>query len=199
MRSGLLKRLLVVDTETTGSNVFQNGLLSYAFVPFLGGESLEGFVEDNSGGAWSPVAEAYFKGTKDRWQALRKSPLAAVNEIEAYLRRLDIDEDAILVGHNVAFDRYFLEKLAYQAGKTKINGISHRTIDTHSLLMALCVKGCIPPEALSSEGAFKYFNVLPRIDLRHTALGDAVATRELLERILGSFECADKMTLDFPS
>lgn len=184
MHRSILSRLIVVDTETTGANIFEHDLISYAFAPMTEGLVLEGYVFDTSGNPWSPVAQSYFEASKVRWQAERISPRHAVETIEAYLRSNFHGEDMIMVGHNVGFDRYFLEKLANQAGKERIEGLSHRSVDTHSLLIALHMNGAIPESATSSTGAFDYFGVSPPVESRHTALGDALATRQLFVRIL---------------
>ena len=64
---------------------------------------------------------------------------------------------------------------------------SHRSIDTHTLLWTLASLGMVPPSACSSDGAFGHYKVSPPKELRHTALGDALATRDLLEAILDDF------------
>lgn len=190
MKASLLKNLIVVDTETTGANVFTNSILSYAFVPMTCDDTLEGYVDDFSGQPWSEVAESYFRETKKEWSENKKSPSAALHTIEAYLSELSPGEDMMLVGHNVAFDRYFLERMAFEAGRSRIAGLSHRSIDTHSLLMSLSILGLIPESATSSSGAFKYFGISPSNSKRHTAIGDAIATKRLFSLIIENFDCS---------
>lgn len=186
MRADLLSKLIVVDTETTGTDVFTHNILSYAFVPVCDGPVLEGFVDEHHEAVWTDVAKSYFASSEKKWSLHKKSARAAVNEIEHYLASLSRG-DLVLVGHNVAFDRYFLEKLARDAGQPYIKGLSHRTIDTHSLLVTLSLMGRIPENATTSSGAFEYFNVSPASDIRHTALGDATATRDLYRKILSQY------------
>ncbi|MDA5339069.1 3'-5' exonuclease [Stenotrophomonas maltophilia] len=190
MKASLLKKLIVVDTETTGANVFTNSILSYAFVPMTCDDILEGYVDDFSGQPWSEVAESYFRETKEEWSVKKRSASAALQAIEAYLSELSPGEDMMLVGHNVAFDRYFLERMAFEAGRSRIAGLSHRSIDTHSLLMSLSIMGLIPESATSSSGAFKYFGIRPPSSKRHTAIGDAIATRRLFSLIIENFDCS---------
>ena len=61
--------------------------------------------------------------------------------------------------------------------------LSHRVIDTHSLLWFSAQNGLIPVEACSSDGAFSYFTCEPPSHLRHSALGDAIATKHLLNQL----------------
>jgi DNA polymerase III epsilon subunit-like protein len=90
-------------------------------------------------------------------------------------------ENPMLCGHNIGFDSKFLEKLSHQ---TNIRfPVSHRTVDTHSLLMQLHLKGEIPIEATSSDGAFEWFDVKPPVLTRHTAPGDAMATARLMQKL----------------
>ena len=89
-----------------------------------------------------------------------------------------------VVGHNVGFDVAFLRQLAFQAGLNEVPLISHRVIDTHTMLYLLHLSGVIPEDALSSDGAFRHFEIGPQAFARHTALGDALATRELFMRVL---------------
>ena len=91
------------------------------------------------------------------------------------------------MGHNIAFDIAFLQRLYRLAGATYAADFSHRTVDTHSLLWALMSAGKLP-DVRSSDAAFAHFDIAPPPALRHTALGDAVATRELVERLLDLLE-----------
>jgi hypothetical protein len=78
----------------------------------------------------------------------------------------------------------FLAKLAALAGQEGFAGLSHRSVDTHTLLFLLCLMGDIPSSALTSDGAFDYFGIRVPDEIRHTALGDALATSKLLLNLL---------------
>jgi DNA polymerase III epsilon subunit-like protein len=73
------------------------------------------------------------------------------------------------------------------AGRRLPEDFSHRTVDTHSLMWALVVRGRLPPTVRGSDAAFAHFGIAPDPDARHTALGDALATRELLLRLIDLF------------
>lgn len=176
--------LLVVDTETTGSDVFVHDILSFAFVPLDGRRMLDGYVRVPDAAIWSDYANREFPKYSKTWSERALRPVEALKLIESYIFETFGGEPAILAGHNIAFDRFFLQKLARTAGASGIHGLSHRTFDTHTVLMALAIAGDIPMWATTSDGAFDYFSIKIDSKNRHTALGDAIATRELILRLI---------------
>ena len=176
--------LVAIDTETTGLNPFVHDILVAAFVPFDDCvEPLQVFVEPRDL-TWSETAYKYFQYYKEDWEAHKKPAKYACASIERWIAQ-NFQGPITLVGHNVGFDLGFLRALAYEGARDQIEGISHRSVDTHSLLYALYEVDCLPEHALTSSGAFEHFDI--PVDGRHTALGDAIATRELYERILLQF------------
>mgnify|MGYP001608867504 CR=1 FL=1 len=89
----------------------------------------------------------------------------------------------MLVGHNVGFDYSFLKQLVATTGHERLPKLSHRSVDTHSLLRCLAWLGRIPVSACSSDGALAHFGIDVADGERHTALGDARATLRLTEAI----------------
>lgn len=179
--------LIIVDTETTGPDPLTHEILSVALVSLTSGTSFEGFAKLPDKTQWTNYGRENFGRSIDDWGNRAIPAKDLVLQIEDFVSRTCNGNQAILIGHNVAFDRFFLAKLAYRADVVEINGISHRTIDTHTLLAALNMQGKLPDHALSSEGAFKYFGVHVPTEHRHTALGDAKATRELFQKIMSEF------------
>lgn len=174
---------VVIDTETTGTNPCIHDLLSVALTPLDRGKpNLLLFVRSKRD-AWSKNARDYFRGYRQKWDASAVSPEDALEEIERYLAD-NFDGPVTLIGHNVGFDLAFLRRLAAEASKEEVSLVSHRTIDTYTLLVSLYLKGRIPETALSSDGAFEHFGIEVAEETRHTALGDALATRELFSRLL---------------
>ena len=60
----------------------------------------------------------------------------------------------IIVGHNLSLDKYMIDRLLKQFGYNLDDLISHRSIDTMSLLWNLFLRNEIPLEACSSKGLF---------------------------------------------
>lgn len=179
-----LDQLVVIDTETSGTNPFVHEVLSIALYPLKeGAPPLEVHVK-YSHINWTEYARRNFNQFKDKWQRVAIEPAPAVEEIERYLRVNFGNETVILVGHNVGFDISFLRKLSFLAGADMIDGISHRSIDTHSILYYLHLKNLGPKEFTTSDGAFKHFNISIPLKDRHTAIGDAIATEILFRKLL---------------
>jgi DNA polymerase-3 subunit epsilon len=178
------KNLVVIDLETSGTNPFLHDVLTVGLVPLT--EAAPPCVVHVRPKEiyWSRYAKENFARFSAAWESEAVSPIAACEAIEQYLSRVFRKEPVTAIGHNVGFDMAFLRKLAFLAGKEEIAGISHRALDTHTILYLLFLSGQIPSSALSSDGAFKYFDISVPKDARHTALGDALATRELFLRLL---------------
>lgn len=177
-------RILIVDVETTGANPFLHDLLSVAIVPYsVDHPHLNIYVKTDLHTRWSEYGRKNFEKFRGVWEENALSKLEAHAAIQQYLSALEFDEPAILAGHNVAFDRMFLTKLSHDIGQYWFEGLSHRTLDTFSLIFQLVVNGKAPDTALPSDGALEYFNIKVDPSIRHTAIGDAWATRELLMSI----------------
>jgi hypothetical protein len=134
--------------------------------------------------AWAPVARRYFEGYKSEWEIRSCSTSEAWARLVEYTKQLG--PDLMLVGHNVGFDVSFLKQLA-PGGALGDCGISHRSIDTHSLLRVLAWQAKIPEQACTSSGAFAHFGIDVPSEHRHTALGDATAAKELFSKIIWMF------------
>jgi DNA polymerase-3 subunit epsilon len=108
------------------------------------------------------------------------SPEGAVEALNAFLdRHFDKEASLTLVGHNIAFDRAFLGTFLASQGRDLEPRFHHRCVDTHAVAAALRDAGRLKVEKLSSDALFAHFEVEPPEPLRHTALGDAVATFHL--------------------
>ena len=175
--------IVVVDTETSGLNPFRHNLMAVAFVP------LEmrpvGVIYVKPGRTlWTWQARRNFLKYETEWKAEGRKPADACAAVEHYLAGVFQAKAAVPAGHNLSFDLAFLRKLAHQGGRDELAGLSHRGLDTHSVLYWLVLQGRLPRRALTSSGAFRHFGIEPPSAVRHTALADAKATRELLLRLL---------------
>ncbi len=179
-----LKNILVIDVETTGINLSSDDITALALVPLDDSiEAFEGYVRTaETKRKLSGAALTYFLNYEASWEAHAKRPAIVLQRLVEYIAK-HFSGPITLVGHNVSFDQAFLRKLAAESG-VDLESISHRSLDTHSWLYLLYLAGAMPREALSSDGAFREFAIAMDIGVRHTALGDALATRDLVLAIL---------------
>ena len=178
------RNLIVIDVETSGINPFLHEVIAIGLVPlddelpkltvYIRHEKIE----------WTEYAHQNFNKFACEWNYQAVPPQVACIEIENYLCRTFDGQLATAIGHNVGFDLSFLKRLAFQGARDQIKGLSHRAIDTHTLLYLLNLDRKIPETAITSDGALEFFSVDVEESARHTALGDAEATSKLFKRIL---------------
>lgn len=174
--------VVIIDTETGGLDPSRHSILSVGMVVLGTNQECEVFISEPTISA-EPEALA-INGINLEWlRAVGLSPQAAVLSIEEFRTQVSQDGPITFAGHNLSFDVGFLRRLYTIAGAEWPRGLTHRTVDTHSLLWALAVSGKIPASACGSEGAFAFFGI--DAPGRHTALGDARATSLLLARLIG--------------
>lgn len=184
-----LQNLVIIDVETTGIDPRNDEVTSLAMVPLdLSIPTFEAFVRTpDTLRKLNGTAESYFDRFRADWSRQALPPLDVWEAVENYVSK-HFSDSITLVGHNVGFDIAFLRNLASMAGAQLPASISHRGIDTHTLLYLLHLTGEIGKEALSSSGAFQAFGVECPSRARHTSLGDAKATRLLFLALLERFE-----------
>ncbi len=179
----LRDQIVVIDTETGGLDPLTHSILSIGLVDWTGAHRVEIFVREPEL-CTNPRSMAV-NGIDLGWiEANGCTPAEACDRIDAWLAALPHAPQVMVAGHNVAFDLSFLRRLYALAGRAVPACFCHRSLDTHTLLYVLALQGKLPSDARSSDGAFAHFDVAPPEALRHTALGDAVATRDLLEHLL---------------
>jgi DNA polymerase III epsilon subunit-like protein len=175
---------VVIDLETSGTNPFRHSVLSVGMVPLSASVHAKMVYVRPPTIVWNEFALNNFKKFSDEWEANAISPSEACSEIEEYLSGSFSVNPVTPIGHNIGFDVAFLRQLAFMGGREQLAGLSHRSIDTHTLLYLLHLQGRIPSSARGSDGAFNHFGIEVPDEFRHTALADAFATRDLFARVL---------------
>ena len=181
--------LVVIDTEAGGLNPNVHSVLSVALVSIDGARKLECLIKEPEL-VTTPSAMAVNGIDLDWLSAHGLSPEEACHQLDDFLQE-EVDRaggrPALLIGHNVAFDLAYFKRLYRLIGREGDHPlVSHRSLDTHTLLWALAALGSLPPSACGSDGAFQHYQVSPPDELRHTALGDAVATQALFHKLISS-------------
>lgn len=179
--STLRDNIVVLDTETGGLDPLQHSIMTIGLVDWSGEHTLDLTVAEPT--IHADPRSLTVNGLDPAVVAAEGlTPTEACDALDAWLAALG--HPVMIAGHNVAFDLAFLRRMYALAGRGLPQVFSHRSLDTHSLLYALASLGKVPSSARSSDGAFAHFDVAPPPELRHTALGDAIATRDLLARLL---------------
>jgi len=187
-----MPRLLVIDTETSGTDPALHSILSFACLVWENGSegnSLSFLVREASKVVADPEAMKINGIDLSDIQAKGCTPRAAVDSIDTFCaqnfpesRRGD---KVVLAGHNICFDVAFLRRLYAVAGRNFDAIFSHRMIDTASIVRFLGLAGFLDLPEPSSDSAFRHFGIAPDRNSRHTALGDARATHALLNHLIG--------------
>jgi DNA polymerase III subunit epsilon len=178
-------RLLFIDTETGGLDPNKHSLLSLGMVVWEDNkivDSQELLIND---GQLSVTKEALSinKINIEEHKKIAIPSAQAIEKIIAFISKHFPDQRKITIaGHNVHFDVNFLKLFFSRNKKDFSKYFSHRIIDTSSILYYLYLAGQIAQKAISSDAAFELFEV--KVDGRHTALGDAIATAKLFTKLL---------------
>ena len=189
-----LDRLVILDTETGGLDPAVHSILSLAVViwtPEKDEDSYELMIAEPN-----IVAERealLINGIDlDKLRVEGKTPISAATLLFNFIRRhFPASERPSLVGHNIHFDVAFLKRLFALANcETEYDKIfSHRTLDTAGIGRFLNLAGILNVKN-SSDALFTHFGIMPACATkgvgRHTALGDAKATGELLRKLIAT-------------
>lgn len=173
----------VLDTETTGLDPEEGDrIVSLGAVRVVRGRVLrqETFERLVNPGRRVPAASTAIHGLTDEM-------LAVAPRLEQVLPALvGFAQDTVLVGHNISFDLHFLKPAARAAGLE----LTHPVLDT--LLLDATLYPGQPDHTLEAIAARLGVSVVGR----HTALGDALVTADVLVGLLGPLRDAGIRTLE---
>ena len=192
----LHEHILVIDTETGGLDPHTHSILSIGLASWCGTDTREIFVLEPD----LQTNPRYMEINSIDLDWIREHGVSterACEQIDDFIAQLT-HRPLTLAGHNISFDLAFLRRLYRLAGRAQPSAFSHRSLDTHSLLWLLAQQGHLPPQVCSSDGGFSYFDVTPPDELRHTALGDAIATRLMLRKLLDYMSEVSSAHLESP-
>jgi len=180
-------RFLVVDTETGGLDPAAHSLLTLAAVVWADGavgDSLALAIREPNIVA-EPRSLEINRVDVEKLKADGLAPAEAVKRLDGFIAaHFGSGEKPVLAGHNIGFDVGFLKRLYRLAQRDYETAFSHRTVDTAGILRFLSLVGRLDLASGSSTEAFDHFGIAPPEPLRHTALGDALATAALLTKLV---------------
>ena len=156
---------VVVDTETTGARAGDDRLIEIGAARMVGGEITDTFQQLIDPGRHVPRRITQLTGISTAMV------YGQPDVTEVMPRFVDFLGSDVMVAHNLPFDARFLDVALDEAG---LPPLQNPTLDT--LRLARRLLSSLPSKGLS--GLTKHFGI--EVHGRHRALGDAVATAELL-------------------
>ncbi len=163
---------VVFDTETTGLLPHKDEIVQIGAVRVLRGRIIEGEQMDTLVDPGMPIPPASTRVHKVSDRMVQGAPDIA----EAGRRFHHFARDAVIVAHNAPFDMAFLRR---HAAKMDVSW-DHPILDT--VLLSAVLFGA--SEVHTLDAVCDRLGVTIPETLRHTALGDAVATAEVLVKML---------------
>jgi ribonuclease T len=188
---GIMESVVVVDVESGGLNPETDAVLQVALVA-SGGRALSVDVLDLVGRR-SEVAMGINRIDWEVHEVFADPPAVAATKIGDWLRSVQatLPEGVrlIVAGHNTGFDVAMLRRVFMLAGM-ECPVSWYRSLDTQTLLFQARLRGEIPAGVQGLDAALEHYGITPPGEkARHTALGDAVATRALLCHMLEEEDC----------
>lgn len=176
---------IILDVETGGLDPNIHSLLTVGLVCMEDGKVLDSLELKIKNVNYIVTAEAMKINKLDLLNIHETGCWAeeAVSRIDEFMIKHKGDKQAVLIGHNINFDISFLKKLYAQAYKNYSANISHRSLDTASIIRFLTMSDAWDGKELNSlDDVVNYFEI--QIEDRHTALGDAIVTGRVLHKMI---------------
>jgi len=183
-------KVCVVDVESGGLDSEINSILSLGAVILDNGVISDNFsVLINEGVSLNVQAAALKVNglTREKIEEEGVSPPEATNLFVTFLMKHFLPlSNVLLVGHNLAFDIGFIQRLFRLAEKPSLfkKIFSYKTIDTMMLMQIMRFADRTTAKSVSLNDSCAAYSITIRFEERHDAAEDAKATATLLVRIL---------------
>lgn len=167
---------VVFDTETTGLSVETDSIVQIGAVRILNGRIVEGEIVETYVNPGCPIPPASTRVHQVTDDDVTSAPdiVRAGQDLHHFAR------DAVLVAHNAPFDIGLLRKSQSQMGVLW----NHPVLDT--VLLSAVIFGTTETHTLDALCDRLSVTIPPH--LRHTALGDALATAQALVKLIPILE-----------
>ena len=173
---------IVFDTETTGLSTKTDDVIQIGAVRIIKGQRVHGEVFDHFVDPKRPIPTASSKihGITDEMvQGAKEFPEVA-KKFHKFCK------NAVLIAHNAPFDLSFFKR-----EQSEYLQFDHPVLDT--VLLSAIIYGQTLPHTL--DALAERLGVTIEEDVRHTALGDAIATADIFLKLLPVLEAKGIKTL----
>jgi DNA polymerase III subunit epsilon len=178
-------RFVSFDAETTSLDPLQAGIVALGAVAVAGGDiQINDSIE-------LLIRQTYNSSAVTVHGITRQESQAGLEEAEAIARLLSYFDNAVIVGHHVAFDVALLNHACDRIFGVQLH---NQAIDTAALSILLSQDGALPemPD-FSLDSLLRVLGIEPHD--RHTAAGDAFLTALAFQRLLRVARHAGRATL----
>ncbi len=189
-----MSKILYFDTETTGTNHLNHGIIQIAFILEIDGEVVEEkdikmqpFKDD----IIDPEALEVNQITKEQIKTFQ-DPITSYTQIlkvfDEHINKFDRSDKFFPAGFNVKFDTDFLGEFWKKASRSKYGLGSYcnwRRIDPLPVLYFLVESGNLDLENYKLGTVCKHFGI--KLDDAHDALADIRATIKLIKFVKKEF------------
>ena len=179
------RKLLVIDTETSGLDPQKNCIMSLAAVVYHDGaiEDSKRWLVLDAIGEFDPAAMAVHGITREHMLGAGLSPWTVIYCLQQMLARHDMRGKVTLAGHNLAFDVGFLQRLYRMTGFDYDAQFRHGGLCTKTAALLLEQAGRLNIVSSSLVDVAAALGI--PYEGKHDALEDALATAQVLRRLLG--------------
>lgn len=185
------KKIIYLDTETTGVDHNKNGIISVAFIV-----EIDGVVKEEREFFMCPTGRVISEGalavngyTLEQINSFRPWEQVKVdikNFLDGYVNPYDKKDSFLVIGHNVKFDIDMLSSYFRACGDNYLMSYFNGNIDTGVLLTHLQFLDIIPIlKNRKLDTLCEYLGV--ELDNAHNALADTRATRDCFIKLGGFY------------
>lgn len=174
---------VVFDTETTGLSTSDDQVIQIGAVRLLKGKRVNGEIFDCFVDPLRPIPPASTKVHGINDEMVKGAPAFE----EAARKFHSFAKNAVLVAHNAPFDLAFFKR----DGETETRKFNQPVLDT--VLLSAIIYGEAVPHTL--DALAERLGITIKEEVRHTALGDAIATADVLLRLLPMLKSKGIITL----
>lgn len=179
-------KLLIVDTETGGLKPKEHDLLTIGLVVWEEQE-IKDTLELKISKEHYRTTEQALAVNQINLEELNKTGLKekeTIAELIAFIKKNFGKEKPTVCGHNINFDVGFLRELFERNFFDYEKYLSHRTLDTMSIMTFLFLQGKTETRLAKLDDAIQYFGLEITTKERHTALADAKITASVLNKMV---------------